>query len=87
MLIKGYINYLCGKAATDLRMGVPAPATNFAGLSVTLTETHRKIAINFIYHTSRDARELEDRLEAQPQRFAMLRINADSHNVVVWVTS
>jgi hypothetical protein len=34
----------------------------------------------------RDPRKLEDLLEAQPQRFAMLGINADSYNVIVWVT-
>jgi hypothetical protein len=46
MLIKDYINQLCGETPTDLRMGVPAPTMNFVGLSVTLTETHRKAGIN-----------------------------------------
>jgi hypothetical protein len=34
-----------------------------------------------------DARKLKDWLEMQPQRFVMLRINHDSHNAVLWVTS
>jgi hypothetical protein len=76
---------MCGETPTDLRMGVPPHATNFDGLSVVLTETQRKVAINSRYHSSRDPRELEDWLEAQPQRFAMLGINADSYNVVVCV--
>jgi hypothetical protein len=38
MLIKGYINQLCGEKPTDVRMGLPALATNFVGLSVTLIE-------------------------------------------------
>jgi hypothetical protein len=42
MSIKGYINRLCGETPTDLRMGVQAPTTNFAGLSVILSETQRK---------------------------------------------
>jgi hypothetical protein len=47
----------------------------------------RRSVINSRYQSSRDPRELEDWLEAQPQRFAMLGINTDSYNVVVWVTS
>jgi hypothetical protein len=78
---------MCGETPTDLRMGVPAHTTNFACLSVTLTETQRKVAINSRYHSGRDPRELEDWLEAQPQRFAILRINVDSYNIVVCVTS
>jgi hypothetical protein len=46
MLIRGYINQLCGKTPTDLRMGTPLPTTNFVGLPVTLTETQREAAIN-----------------------------------------
>jgi hypothetical protein len=34
MLVKGYIKKLCGETPTGLRMGVPAPVTNFVGLSV-----------------------------------------------------
>jgi hypothetical protein len=49
MLMRGYINQLCGETPTDLRMGVPAPTTNFVGLTVTLTETQRKVAINAPY--------------------------------------
>jgi hypothetical protein len=43
MLIKGYIYQLCGET---LRMGVPASTRDFVGMSVTLTETKRKAAIN-----------------------------------------
>jgi hypothetical protein len=46
MLVRGYINQLCGHTPTNLRMGAPIPTTNFAGLPVTLTETQRKAAIN-----------------------------------------
>jgi hypothetical protein len=46
MLIRGYINHMCGHALIDLQMGTPIPTTNFAGLRVTLTKTHRKAAIN-----------------------------------------
>jgi hypothetical protein len=87
MLIKGYINQLCGQTPTNLRMGVPAPKTNFVGLSVTLTETPRKAAINSPFQSGREPRELEDWLEAQPQRFAMLEISVDSYDAVVRVTS
>jgi hypothetical protein len=86
MLIRGYIN-LCVETPTDLRKGVTAPTTNFVGLTGTLTATHRNATINFPYQSGRDARELEDWLEEQPQRFAMLGINADSYNDVVWVTT
>jgi hypothetical protein len=37
--------------------------------------------------SGRDANELEDWLEAQPQRFLMLGITADSYDSVIWVTS
>jgi hypothetical protein len=80
MLIKGYINQPCGETPTNLRMGVPTLTTNFASLTVTHSETQRKIEFNSTNQTTRDASELEDLLEAQPQRFAVLRINADSHN-------
>jgi hypothetical protein len=39
MLIKGYTCQLCGETPIDLRMGVPAPTTNYNGMSVTLTTT------------------------------------------------
>jgi hypothetical protein len=87
MLIKGNNSHLCGKTPTDLRMGVPAPTITFACLSVTLIQTQRIAAINSPYQSGQDARMLEDWLEMQPQRIAMLWINADTHNVVVWVTS
>jgi hypothetical protein len=87
MLIRGYINQLRGHTPTDLRMGVPAPKTNFASVSVTLTETQRKDAINSKFQSGREPRELEEWLEAQPQRFAMLGITIDSYDAVVWVTS
>jgi hypothetical protein len=60
MLIRGYINKLCGQTPTDLRMGAPMPTTNFAGLPVTLTETHGKAAINSKFQSGRGPRELED---------------------------
>jgi hypothetical protein len=87
MLIKGYINHLCEETPIGLRMGVPAPTTKFVGLRVTLTETQRKAAINAPYQSRQDARKVEDWLEMQPQRFAMLGIKPDSYNAVVWVTS
>jgi hypothetical protein len=65
MLIRGHINRLYGETPSDLRMGVPVPTTNFVGLSLTLIETQRKAATNSHYHSGRDPRELEDRLEAQ----------------------
>jgi hypothetical protein len=45
---------------TDMRMGVVVPTTNFDGLHVTLTETHRKAAINYKFQSGREPRELED---------------------------
>ena len=63
------------------------PTRNLAGLHVTLTETQRKAAINSPLQSGRDANELEDWLEAQPQRFLMLGITADSYDSVIWVTS
>jgi hypothetical protein len=39
----------------------------------------------FMY--GRDLRELEDWLEAQPQRFVLLGITNDSYDAVIWVTS
>jgi hypothetical protein len=86
MLLRGHNIRLCGETPTDLRMGVPAPTINIDGLSVSLTGTQRKAAINPRYESGRDLRELEDWLEAQPQRFAMLAINADWYNAIVWVT-
>jgi hypothetical protein len=49
ILIKGYINQLCGETPTVLRMGFPAHATNFDGMTVTLIATQRKAAINAPY--------------------------------------
>jgi hypothetical protein len=86
-LIRGYINQLYGQTPTDLRMGAPMPTTNFAGLPVTLTETHRKAAVNSPLQFDRFPRELEDWLEAHPQRFILLGITADSYDSLVWVTS
>jgi hypothetical protein len=54
---------------------------------VTLTETQRKAAINSPYQSGGNARDLEDWLEAQPQRFLLLGITADSYDSVIWVTS
>ena len=63
------------------------PTHNFAGLSVTLTETQRKAAITSPYQNGLVPNVLEDWLEAQPQRFIMLGITADSYDAVFWVTS
>jgi hypothetical protein len=68
-------------------MEAPVPTTNFVGLPVTLTETQRKAAINSPMQSSRFPRELEDWREAQPQRFVLLGITADSYDAVIWVTS
>jgi hypothetical protein len=87
LLIRGYINQLCGQPPTDLRMGVPTTTTNFGGLPVTLSETQRKAAINSKFHSGREPRELEDCLEAQPQRFVLLGITTDFYDAVIWVTS
>jgi hypothetical protein len=87
LLICGYINQLCGETPTDLRVGTPMPTETLAGLPVTLTETQRKAAINSPFQSGSNARDLEDWLEAQPQRFLLLGITADSYNSVIWVTS
>jgi hypothetical protein len=87
VLIRGHINRLCGETPTDLRMGLPIPTRNMAGLPVTLTETQRKAAINSPFQSGNNARELEDWLHAQPQRFLLLGITADSYDSVIWVTS
>jgi hypothetical protein len=87
MLFRGYINQLCGHTPTDLHMGAPVPTTNFVGLPVTLTETQRKAAINSKFQSCREPRELEDWLEAQPQRLVLLGITSDSYDAVIWVTS
>jgi hypothetical protein len=87
MLIRGYINRLCGQTPTNLRMGAPVPTTNFVELPVTLTETQRKAAINSKFQYGREPRELEDWLEAQPQRFVQLGITADSYDALSWDTS
>jgi cytochrome P450 len=87
MLIKGYINQLCGETPTNLRMGVPAPITNFDDMSAAPTETHCKAAINAPYQSRQDARKLEEWLKMQPQRLLMMGMNPDTYNVVVWVTS
>jgi hypothetical protein len=87
LLIRGYINHLCGETPTDLRVGTPMPTRNLAGLHVTLTETQRKAAINSPFQFGNNARDFEDWLEAQPQRFLLLGITADSYDSVIWVTS
>jgi hypothetical protein len=46
LLIRDYINQLCGETPTDLRVGTPMPTRNLAGLHVTLTETQRKAAVS-----------------------------------------
>jgi 8-oxo-dGTP pyrophosphatase MutT (NUDIX family) len=87
LLIRGYLNQLCDETATDLRVGAPMPTRNLDGLHVTLTETQRKAAINSPFLNGSDARDLEDWLEAQPRRFLLLGITADSYDTVIWVTS
>jgi hypothetical protein len=86
VLIRDYINQLCRQTPTDLRMGAPVATTNFVGLPVTLTWTQRKAAINSDFQSGREPRELEDWLEAQPQRFVLLGITNDSYDAVIWVT-
>jgi hypothetical protein len=54
---------------------------------VTLTETQRKAASNSPFQSGGNGRELEDWLEAQPQRFLLLGITADLYDSVIWVTS
>jgi hypothetical protein len=76
---------MCGKTPTDLRVGMPMPTSNLTGLPVTLTETQRKAAINSPFQSGDNARNLEEWLKAQPQRF--LGITADSYDSVIWVTS
>jgi 8-oxo-dGTP pyrophosphatase MutT (NUDIX family) len=46
LLIRGHINRLTSEGPTDLRVGMPMPIHNCAGLPATLTETERKAAIN-----------------------------------------
>jgi 8-oxo-dGTP pyrophosphatase MutT (NUDIX family) len=57
LLIRGHINQLCGETPTDLRVGMPMPTRNLAGLLVTLTETQRKAAINSPLQSGHNARE------------------------------
>jgi hypothetical protein len=83
LLIRGYINHLCGETPTDLRVGMPMHTRNLVGLHVTLTETQRKAAINSPFQSGGNARDLEDWLEAQPQRFLLLGITADSYDSVI----
>jgi hypothetical protein len=64
------------------------PTTNLVGLYyVTLTETQRKAAVNSPFQSGENARDLEDWLEAQPRRFLLLGITANSYDSVIWVTS
>jgi hypothetical protein len=81
LLIRGYINQLCGETPTDLRVGTPMPTTKLDGLHVTLPETHRKKWVNSPFQYGADARDLEDWLEAQPQRFLLLGITADLYDI------
>jgi hypothetical protein len=68
-------------------MGAQMPTTNFAGLPFTLSETLREAAVNSPLQSGRFPRDLEDWLEAQPQRFLLLDITADYYDLVIWVTS
>jgi hypothetical protein len=47
---------------------------------VTLTETQRKAAFISPFQSGKDSSELEDWLEAQPQRFVLLGIAAFSYD-------
>jgi hypothetical protein len=85
LLIRGHISQLSGETPTDLRVGMPMPTRNLVGLHVTITETQHKAAINSPLQNDRIANELEDWLEAQPQRFLMLGITADSYDSVIWL--
>jgi hypothetical protein len=67
LLIRGYINQSSGQTPIDLRMGAHVSTTNFDGLLVALNETQCKVATNYKFQFGREPRELEDRLEAQPQ--------------------
>jgi hypothetical protein len=78
---------VCGETPTDLRVGMPMPTRNMARLHVTLMETQRKAAITSPFQYGGNAREKEDWLEAQPQRFLLLGITADSYDSAIWVTS
>jgi hypothetical protein len=57
ILIKDYVNQLCGETPTDLRIGVPVNVTNFVELSIKLTEMQRKAAVNSTYHCGQDSRK------------------------------
>jgi ADP-ribose pyrophosphatase YjhB (NUDIX family) len=87
LLIRGYINQLCGATPTDLRVGTLMPTTNLVALPVTFTETQRKASIDSPFQSGANARDLEDWLEAQPRRFLLLGITADSYDSVIWVNS
>jgi hypothetical protein len=63
------------------------PTTNFTSLPIILFETQRKAAINSTFQSGREPRELEDLLEARPQRVVLLGITVDSYDAVIWVTS
>jgi hypothetical protein len=83
----GHGNQLCGETPTDLRMLVQPLVINFVGLSVTINETQRNAAIQYVAQNGREARNIKDWLETQPQRFAMLGIIHVSYNAVMWATS
>jgi hypothetical protein len=83
----GLGDQLCGETPTDLRMLVQPLVINFVGLSVTINETQRKAAIQSVAQNGRESRSIEERLETQPQRFAMLGINHVSYNAVMWASS
>jgi hypothetical protein len=50
-------------------------------------ETQRKAATNSPFQFCNNARDLEDWLEVQPQRFLLLGITASSYDSIIWVTS
>jgi hypothetical protein len=85
LLIRGYINHLCGETPTDLRVETPMPTTDLADLLVTLTGTQRKAAVNSPFQSGKDPRELENWLEAQPQRFFCSELRLTLTTQLIWL--
>jgi hypothetical protein len=65
----GFFNELVGEEPLDLCMRVPPHATNFDALHVSATGNQRKAAIQAARQDGTIARDLENWLEFQPQRF------------------
>jgi hypothetical protein len=86
MEMQGHINHMCGEMPTDIRKRVLVPFTNYVGL-ISLTMTPRKAAAQSPLQNIREARQLEDWLETQPQLISTMDTNPDSYNAVLWVTT